>query len=799
MDMLYQLYSEKEITLEDAKDHNLAEDEYLLIRNTLNRNPTFTELGIFSGMWSEHCSYKNSILLLKELPKESPQLIAKAGEENAGAMDIGNELVLVYKIESHNHPSAVEPFQGAATGVGGIMRDIFTMGARPICSLNSLRFGPLENSRNRYLFRRVVEGIAFYGNCLGIAVAGGEVFFDPTYTKNCLVNAMAVGIALKKYIAKARAQGAGNPVYYVGAETGRDGIHGASFASQDLTEETQSQKSAVQVGDPFKEKLLMEATLEAIRTGYIIGIQDMGAAGLTSSSSEMAAKGGTGIDLFLDKVPLREKGMIPYEIMLSESQERMLMIIDKDHQDKVERIFEKWGLHAIQIGVVTDTKRLRVFFKDKLYADLPVDLIVNAPKYQRETREPSHIREALVWNSSELKIMDSPEDLERSFYELLASPNISSKRVVYEQYDSEVGLVSVQKPGGQSGLIRISSFLLENLELANYDSIHNNIWTEEEKKEILKKGLSVSTDCNARYVYLNPFYGTQLAVFESARNVATSGAEPLGITNNLNFANPYKPENYYMFQQSVRGMAEACKTLGIPVTGGNVSFYNESEDGPILPTPTIGMVGYMEDVSLAIYPFFKILDEEQILYLVGNFEPTFGGSEYLWIKKQIITGKIPEVVPDVEKNLIFLLRESYRNQILESAADLSLGGLAIGLFRMAYNVWNFTYIPFELLEETLNNFYKKFKRWDLIFFGETSATVLVSVRKSKNEELLKLFNKYNLQFFELGKIHKFENFSLKKEELNLLDKKMDFRIFSANASKSIDLFEDTLEKYLKLL
>ena len=771
------LYTEKEITLQDALEHNLTEEEFHKICQILGRKPTVTELGMFSGMWSEHCSYKNSILLLKDLPKESPRAVAKAGEENAGALDIGDDLVVVFKIESHNHPTAVEPFQGAATGVGGIMRDIFTMGARPICSLNSLRFGPMDQSRNRYLFRRAVEGIAFYGNCLGIAVAGGEVFFDPSYTKNCLVNAMTVGVAFKNQLAKAKATGIGNIVFYVGADTGRDGIHGASFASQDLTEKTQSQRSAVQVGDPFKEKLLLEATLEAIRSGAVVGIQDMGAAGLTSSTSEMAYKGGVGIDLFLDKVPLREKGMNPYEIMLSESQERMLVIVDKNKTELVKEIFSKWDLHAEMIGVVTDTKRIRVFFKNTLYADVPAEaLAAGAPRYKRDVREPEHIQKAIQWNSRELE-EPKTEELESWFYELLKSPNIASKRPVYEQYDQEVGLVRVQSPGGQGGIVRIPVNLIEDLELANEKYIRSISLTEKQKEKILKKGIAVSVDCNPRYVYLNSYQGSQLAVFESARNIAVLGAEPIGITNNLNFANPYNPENYFMFEQSVKGMGDACRMLNIPVTGGNVSFYNESEDGPILPTPTIGMLGIIEDVTKAISPFFAE-NQDQEIYLVGNFSPTFGGSEYLWLRKKILTGKIPLVDPQTEIQLLKFLKYSYEKGLILSAADLSLGGLAILLFRMAYNSWTRKFMSFKLDQESIIKLKEQYERWDLIFFGESSASLIITIDKSKKEEFLREISNFQLPYNYLGEVVK--------------DSWFDFSVFRANIKNAIDFYENAL-------
>jgi phosphoribosylformylglycinamidine synthase len=737
-------FTEKEITLQDAIDHGLTEEEFERIKGFLGRVPTVTELGVYSGMWSEHCSYKNSILQLKTLPSEGPRNLATAGEENAGAIDIGGGLAVVFKIESHNHPTAIEPFQGAATGVGGIMRDIFTMGARPICSLNSLRFGPPSEMRNRYLFTKAVEGIAFYGNCLGVAVAGGEVFFDPTYSRNCLVNAMAVGVARIDRMATATAKGEGNPVFYVGATTGRDGIHGASFASRDLSEESESKRSAVQVGDPFKEKLLLEATLELIRSGALVGIQDMGAAGLSCSTSEMSAKGRVGMDIDLNCVPLREAGMNAYEIMLSESQERMLVVGKKGQEETIRRIFEKWDLHAEIIGTVTASGRLRIFHNDRLCADIPADSLVlggGAPRYVREQRRPEHIDRLARFSDDELERSD---DLAADLLQLLGSVNVGSKRSVYEQYDTEVGLVRVQGPGGQAGVIRIPHILLEDIELTNFPDDPSRVAASPVPET--HRGLAVSTDCNSRYVYLDPERGAALAVYESARNVAVTGAEPLGITNCLNFANPYVPENYYMFAQSVRGMGDACRRLGIPVTGGNVSFYNESEEGPILPTPAIGMVGLLENVDQAIGPFFKQAGER--LFLIGDFLPTFGGSEYLWLKKAVIAGIPPEVRPDTEKALHGFLQECSKRGLLQSAADLSLGGLAAALFRMSYNME--TSMGFQLLEPVMKEFEKKIGRADKLFFGETSATIVVSVLPENVPSVKEVLAQRSLTAVEIG-------------------------------------------------
>ena len=741
-----ELYTEKEITLQDALDHGLTEEEFERIQGFLGRIPTVTELGVYSGMWSEHCSYKNSILQLKTLPTEGSRNLATAGEENAGAIDIGGGLAVVFKIESHNHPTAIEPFQGAATGVGGIMRDIFTMGARPICSLNSLRFGPPAEPRNRYLFTKAVEGIAFYGNCLGVAVAGGEAFFDPTYSRNCLVNAMTVGVARTDRMASATAKGEGNPVFYVGATTGRDGIHGASFASRDLSEESESKRSAVQVGDPFKEKLLLEATLELIRSDALVGIQDMGAAGLSCSTSEMSAKGRVGMDIDLSRVPLREKGMNAYEIMLSESQERMLVVGKKGQEETIRRIFEKWDLHAEIIGTVTTSGRLRLFHNGKLCADMPAESLVlggGAPRYVREKRRPDHIDRVARFGDDEVP---PSKDLAGDLLQLLGSPNIGSKRPIYEQYDTEVGLVRVQSPGGQGGVIRIPNILLEDIELANFADDPSRVTASPVPET--QRGLAVSTDCNPRFVYLEPERGAALAVYESARNVAVTGAELLGITNCLNFANPYIPENYYMFAGSIKGMGDACRKLGIPVTGGNVSFYNESEEGPILPCPTIGMVGLIDDVEKAIGPFFKQSGER--IFLIGDFLPTFGGSEYLWQKRSVVAGIAPELRPDTEKALHAFLQESSRNGLLQSAADLSIGGLAAALFRMSYNSYFETSVGFQLSEVVVGELAKKVGRPDKLFFGETSASIIVSAQPQKLSAMKDALARHGLNAIEIG-------------------------------------------------
>ena len=688
--------SEKEVTLADAREHGLTEEEFTRIQDFLGRPPTVTELGMYSGLWSEHCSYKNSILQLKTLPTESPRALTKTGEENAGALDIGDGLAVVFKIESHNHPTAVEPYQGAATGVGGIMRDIFTMGARPICSLNSLRFGPTaDNERNRYLLSRAVKGIGDYGNCLGIAVSGGELFFDESFSRNPLVNAMTVGVVEADKIASATAAGVGNPVFYVGATTGRDGIHGASFASQDLSEESESKRSAVQVGDPFMEKLLLEATLELIASGAIIGIQDMGAAGLSCSTSEMSAKGQAGMKIDLDHVPFRETGMNAYEIMLSESQERMLVVAKKGQEQVVRDIFTKWDLNAVEIGTVTDDGLLHIQRDGQLRALVPADSLVlggGAPRYEREQKRPAYLDEVAAYDPRSLGAPAAAE-LPALFARMVGSPNLCSRRPLYEQYDTEVGLVRVLGPGGDGGVSRVPG---------------------------TRKGIASATDCNSRYIYLDPRQGTAAAVFESARNVAVTGSEPLGITNCLNFGNPYVPENYYMFAEAIAGMREACLALGLPVTGGNVSFYNESDDGPVQPTPTIGMVGLIEDVELAVPAFFRRPGD--LVFLAGDFRPTLGGSEFLKVVHQTQKGKIPAVDAAAEKNLIQFLTGGAKRKLLRSARDLSLGGLAMALFKSTYDPETraTTGLSAKAMEATG-------ERLDELYFGETGASAVVSV------------------------------------------------------------------------
>ncbi|MGB1031982.1 MAG: phosphoribosylformylglycinamidine synthase subunit PurL, partial [Flavobacteriales bacterium] len=571
-------------TLEQAKEMGLMSEEFDLIKEILGRVPNFTEMCIYSVMWSEHCSYKNSIKWLKTLPKDGPHMLVKAGEENAGLVDIGDGMGCAFKIESHNHPSAIEPYQGAATGVGGINRDIFTMGARPIAQLNSLRFGELSNPKTKWMLEGVVKGIGDYGNAFGVPVVGGEVFFDESYQVNPLVNAMSVGIMDSNTMISATAKGPGNPVYIVGSATGKDGIQGASFASKDITEDSANDLPSVQVGDPFQEKLLMEASLELAKTNAIVGMQDMGAAGITCSTSEMSAAGEVGMDIHLDKVPLRQEDMKPYEILLSESQERMLVVVRKGEEKVVESIFEKWDLHAVKIGEVTEGNTLNYFVKGELVATVPAESLVlggGAPIYDRESKEPAYIAKAKDFTIDQV---EEPKDLVIVARKLLAHPNIASKQWVIDQYDSMVGTanMSTNKP---------SDAAIISLKGTN-------------------KALAVTVDCNARYVHSDPEEGTAIAVAEAARNIVCSGGEPSAITNCLNFGNPYNPEVYWQFEGAIKGMSKACVKFNTPVTGGNVSFYNQTAnpDGsakPVFPTPTIGMIGVLKDKSLQTTLDFK--------------------------------------------------------------------------------------------------------------------------------------------------------------------------------------------------
>ena len=649
---------EPDIDLELARQHGLTDEEYGWIVERLGRTPTFVELGIYSVMWSEHCSYKNSIAVLKTLPREGGALLVGAGEENAGLVDIGGGLAVAFKIESHNHPSAVEPYQGAATGVGGIQRDIFTMGARPICSLNSLRFGSLENPRVRYLLDGVVRGIGDYGNAFGVPTVAGEVFFDKSYEGNPLVNAMSVGVVKVGETASATAEGTGNTVYIVGSATGRDGIHGATFASEEISEESEAKRPSVQVGDPFTEKLLLEATLEAIRSGAVVGIQDMGAAGITCSSCEMSAKGGSGMRLYLERVPVREGGMTPYEIMLSESQERMLLVCKPGREEELERIFEKWDLNVVAIGEVTEDGRVRVEWHGETVADVPAEHLVlggGAPVYQRETRRPAYLDETGTFDLNSIPDVQ-PSDAQDVLLRLLGSPNVASKRWIFEQYDTMVRTNTLVGPGpSDAAVVRIKG---------------------------TNKALAVKTDCNGRYVYLNPWRGGQIAVCEAARNVVCAGGRPLAITNCLNFGNPYKPEVYWVFKEAVGGMGEACRALETPVTGGNVSFYNENPEGAVFPTPTIGMLGLVEDAErhTTTAGFKRAGDVIFLLSPSGwQHQSDVGGSEYLATLHGRTSGDAPHLDLDEERAVQEAMLALIQAGLVQSAHDVSDGGLAVCL------------------------------------------------------------------------------------------------------------------------
>jgi phosphoribosylformylglycinamidine synthase len=705
---------EPEVNLDLAIEHGLNNEEYERILNILGRIPSFTELGIFSVMWSEHCSYKNSIALLKTLPRDGGKLLVGAGEENAGLIDIGDNLAVAFKIESHNHPSAVEPYQGAATGVGGIMRDIFTMGARPIASLNSLRFGSLKDARTRYLFEGVVKGIGDYGNSFGVPTVAGEVYFDESYQGNPLVNAMAVGIVKKKQHASAIAKGEGNPVMIVGSSTGRDGIHGATFASEELSDKSEAKRPSVQVGDPFTEKLLLEASLEIIKNGWLIGIQDMGAAGISCSTTEMSEKGNSGMKINLDKVPLREDGMSAYEIMLSESQERMLCVVKNGYEDRVKKVFEKWDLHCEIIGEVTKDEMLTVDYQGETKAVLPpYDMVLGggAPVYTREQKEPSYLKETRAFDFFSLS---EPENIQDAFINVFSSPNIVSKKWVYEQYDSMVRTNTVVGPGCDAAVIYIKG---------------------------TDKALAMKTDCNARYVYLNPKEGTKIAVAEAARNIVCSGGNPLAITNCLNFGNPYKPDIYWQFAKAVEGMGEACRFFDTPVTGGNVSFYNESPDTAVYPTPTIGMVGLIEDLKNVNTSNFK--NEGDLIYLLGEDKEELGGSEYLKVIHKKVAGDSPKINLPVEKLLHDSLLSLINDDLVNSAHDVSEGGIACCMAECCI-----------IGEEKMLGAEVKIPiktRTDFSLFSESQSRIIVSASPNNKENFESKLKEFNQPFTYLGK------------------------------------------------
>ena len=708
----------EKITPELVRTHGLTEAEYEKIKEILSREPNFTEFGIFSVMWSEHCSYKSSKPVLKLFPTSGENILVKAGEENAGVIDIGGGLAVVIKAESHNHPSAVEPFQGAATGVGGIIRDIFTMGARPVALLDSLRFGHLENGRNRYLFTGVVGGIGAYGNCIGIPTVGGEVYFDETYEGNPVVNVMCVGVARKDDLVKARATGVGNPVLYVGADTGRDGLGGASFASRELTEESDRDRPAVQIGDPFREKLLVEACLELLNSGAVVAMQDMGAAGLTSSTSEMASRGGSGIEIDISLVPKREAGMIPYEVMLSESQERMVLIVRREKEELAKKVFEKWDLHAVTIGKVTADGFCRVFDKDKVVAEIPAGALVKeAPVYTRKEKKPEYLSRTRSIKISELP---QPRDSNEILKKLLELPTISSKEWVYQQYDHMVRTDTILLPGSDCTLIRIKG---------------------------TKKAIALAFDGNGTYCYLNPYEGGKIAVAEAARNVVCSGAKPLAITNCLNFGSPTKPEIFWQFKRCVEGMAEACRILGTPVTGGNVSFYNENPKGAIDPTPVVGMLGLLEDVDRYCSPDFK--REGDLVILLGECKDDLGGSEYLKLIFGLKMGDSPRIDLEREKAVQRTCLEAIKAGLINSAHDCSEGGLAVTLAECC--ILNSSQ-KIGAIIDLLPSHFPFSLGTDGLLFGETQSRIVVSCRPEDFNQIKNLTYKNEIPFFKLGEV-----------------------------------------------
>ena len=711
--------SDPKITPELIRQHNLTDEEYQLILEQLGREPNFTELGIFSVMWSEHCSYKNTRPLLKGFPTRTPKVLVPAGEENAGIIDIGDGLAVAFKIESPNHPSAVEPFQGATTGVGGIIRDIFTMGARPICAVNSLRFGKLDSAEVRRLFRGVVAGIGHYGNCFGIPTVAGEVYFDECYEGNPLVNAFCLGVLRHEQIARGAAKGVGNPVFYVGPATGRDGLAGAAFASQDLTEESaEQQRGAVQVGDPFMEKLCMEACLELLATGAVAGIQDMGAAGLTCSTCETAARGGTGIEIELDKVPQRGPGMTPYEIMLSESQERMLIIVHKGREDEVKRIFDKWDLPWAEIGQVTDTGQMVVKHHGEIVADLPAAKLADeAPIYHREAAEPAYLMETRAFD---LNSMPDTEDPVADLNALMAWPSIASKNWVYRQYDYTVRNGTIVHPGSDAAVVRVKA---DSLPLLPEDAPNKN-------EPVSEKYLAMSVDGNGSYVYLDPYEGGKIAVAEAARNLACSGAVPLGTTDNLNFGNPHNPELFWQLKEAVRGLADACSHFEAPVTGGNVSLYNQNPKGAIDPTPTVAMVGLIEDPAHITTQWFK--KEGDLILLLGDPVDKddacqgLGGSAYLKVKHQLKKGLPPRCDLTKEKNLHNALRGWIAQGVIHSAHDCSEGGLAVALAECCISREKARHTS-ELIGADIHLKDPVMGRLDSMLFGESQGRIIISI------------------------------------------------------------------------
>ena len=703
-----------ETNVETAKELGLLPEEFEKIKEILGRTPNFNELSIYSVMWSEHCSYKNSIKYLKTLPRSGKHLLVEAGEENAGLVDIGNGWGCAFKIESHNHPSALEPYQGAATGVGGINRDIFTMGARPIAQLNSLRFGELQEERTKHLLKGVVKGIGDYGNAFGVPTVGGEVYFDKCYQTNPLVNAMSVGIVKKDETVSATSYGVGNPVYIVGSSTGKDGIAGAAFASKDISKESINDLPAVQVGDPFQEKLLLEASLEVIKTGAVIGMQDMGAAGITCSTSEMSAKGEHGMEIWLDKVPTRQPNMKPWEILLSESQERMLIVVEKGKEKLVEEVFAKWDLHCAIIGVVTDTGQLVYYMNDQKVAEVPAASLVlggGAPVYDKPFSEPAYYSEL---KSFDIHSVALPSDLLAVAKQLVQLPNISSKRWVYQQYDSMVGIANTNtNDKSDAAIVRIKG---------------------------VETCLALTVDCNSRYIYADPYIGTMIAVSEAARNIVCSGGTPSGVTNCLNFGNPNNPEVYWQFVNAIKGMGEACEKFETPVTGGNVSFYNQSNDGgAVFPTPTIGMLGLLKSIDSKMTLNFK--EEGDFIYVLGKQMNDINSSQYLVHHHLREDSSCPYFSLDEEFLLQNTLHQINEAKLAKSMHDCSEGGLFVTLLESAMAG-----------EKGFEICYGDLIREDAFLFGECQSRVVVSISPEKKMEFEKILDEASLTYSFIGKV-----------------------------------------------
>src|SRR5690554_3943109 len=709
--------TEREATLEEALDLGLTQEEFQMVKEILGRTPNFTETAVYSVMWSEHCSYKNSITWLKTLPKEGPQILVKAGEENAGMVDLGDGLACVFKIESHNHPSAIEPYQGAATGVGGINRDIFTMGARPIALLNSLRFGNIENERTKWLIKGITKGIGDYGNALGIPTIGGEVFFDDSFNTNPLVNAFSAGIMDPSKMISATATGVGNPVFIVGSATGKDGIAGASFASKDISEESVADLPSVQVGDPFQEKLLLEATLALAETDAVVGMQDMGAAGITCATSEMSAAGKVGMDIWLDKVPTRQDDMLPFEILLSESQERMLVVVEKGKEQIVKDIFDKWDLHAEEIGVVTAGEQVRYFVNDKIVADVPADSLVlggGAPVYEREYSEPAYFQEFKKFNIDDI---EQPEDLKEVANFLIEHPNIASKKWIYNQYDSTVGVATMTTNSpADAGIVDIKG---------------------------TSRALAMTLDCNSRYVHADPHQGTAMAVAEAARNIVCSGGIPSAISNCLNFGNPYNPESYWQFVEAIKGMTKACLKFKTPVTGGNVSFYNQTvKDGnetPVFPTPTIAMIGIIENKERVMYLNFK--QKGDLIFMLGKSVEDISSSEYLSSYHGVKVSPAPYFNLEEEYKMQEVVQRLIKKELINAAHDCSDGGLFVSLSEMAMPRG----LGFDIVTDSI-------VREDAFLFGESAGRVVVTVDQDSENDFLEFMMNSGVNFMLLGHV-----------------------------------------------